>query len=106
MMQNLNSQQWKEQIKMDTNAVIIDVRKLEEIECGKLKDALEMDILNPPDFMEKAQFLDKSKNYYVYCRSGARSVQACAVFESLGIKNTFNLEGGISNWDGPIESST
>jgi rhodanese-related sulfurtransferase len=47
--------------------------------------------------------LEKRKNYYVYCRSGARSAKACEVMNELGIENTFNLTGGIL-WNGEIVS--
>jgi rhodanese-related sulfurtransferase len=48
--------------------------------------------------------LDKSKNYYVYCRSGARSEQACHLMSQMGFENTFNLLGGIMQWQGEVVS--
>lgn len=95
--------QWQEKIANDTGAVILDVRTDEECEEGVIPGAKQLNILDPANFMEKAQKLDPTKNYYVYCRSGGRSAQACAVLQSLGFKNTFNLLGGITEWDGPIE---
>jgi rhodanese-related sulfurtransferase len=44
--------------------------------------------------------LEKEKNYYVYCRSGIRSVTACKILESAGVEITFNLLGGILDWAG------
>ncbi|MEX0273681.1 MAG: rhodanese-like domain-containing protein, partial [Flavobacteriaceae bacterium] len=49
------------------------------------------------------QKLDTSKNYYVYCRSGNRSAQACAIMGSLGFGNVYNLEGGFMEWEGEVE---
>ena len=47
--------------------------------------------------------LDKSKNYYVYCRSGGRSAQACAVMTQMcGFENAYNLLGGFMNWEGEV----
>ena len=43
---------------------------------------------------------DKSKNYYVYCHSGVRSVQACQIMKTFGFNNLYNLLGGISEWTG------
>lgn len=102
-MQELNSKDWREKASSDLSAVILDVRTDEEFEEGKIAGAIQMDILNPGEFMQKAQELDASKSYYVYCRSGGRSAQACAVLKSLGINDTYNLMGGIKEWDGPIE---
>ena len=46
--------------------------------------------------------LDKTKNYYVYCKAGARSAQACSIMNQLGIANTYNLVGGFSQWQGEV----
>ena len=43
---------------------------------------------------------DESKSYYVYCRSGGRSQQACMLMNQMGIENTYNLKTGFSEWDG------
>ncbi len=102
-MEELNSKDWFEKSSSDTGAVILDVRTPEECEEGIIPGAMQMDILNPGEFMQKAQELDASKSYYVYCRAGGRSAQACAVLKSLGINDTYNLVGGITEWDGPIE---
>ena len=46
--------------------------------------------------------LDKDLNYYVYCHSGVRSVQACQIMKTFGINNVYNLLGGISEWGGEL----
>lgn len=102
-MQDLSNKEWQEKTASDTNVIIIDVRTDEEVAEGIIPGAKQINILNPSQFMEEVQKLDPFKNYYVYCRSGARSAQACAVLYSLGIQNTYNLIGGITDWDGSIE---
>ena len=101
-MTDLTSAAWQDQIAQDTKAVIIDVRTSDEVEEGFIPHALHMDIYQPQNFMEAANALDPNKNYYVYCRSGGRSAQACAVLASVGINNTYNLLGGFSEWDGEV----
>jgi rhodanese-related sulfurtransferase len=49
--------------------------------------------------------LDKSKNYYVYCKAGSRSAQACQIMNEMGFDHTFNLEGGFMNWKGDVAFS-
>ena len=40
----------------------------------------------------------KDEEVIVHCRSGKRSMMACTVLESMGFKNTVNVEGGILAW--------
>ena len=55
--------------------------------------------------MEEVNEFDKSKNYYVYCRSGKRSAQACQILDQAGVANTYNLQGGIMEWKGETNSN-
>ncbi len=102
-MKNITNEEWRELIANDDNAVIIDVRSPQEWEEGIIdKKAVLINIFNTPHFLKFAQELDKDKNYYVYCRSGNRSAQACYLMESYGIKNTYNLMYGMMGWDAAV----
>ncbi len=101
-MKNINQIEWRTLIEKDKEAVIIDCRGPFEWEEGILEGSKLMDLMSPQGFMHTAQDLNKEKNYYVYCRSGVRSITACQILESLGIKNTYNLLGGILSWDDKI----
>lgn len=101
-MKDLTQEQWVAQIKEDENAVIIDVRRPEEWANGIQENAILMDIMDFDSFQEKVNLLESSKSYYVYCRSGVRSVKACEVLEAFGHHNTYNLLGGILPWQGKI----
>ena len=101
-MENLSQEEWKEQLVNDANAVILDVRTDTEIEEGIIPNAINIDIYKGQEFINEIEDLDKSKNYYVYCRSGNRSSQACQIMEQLGFENTFNLEDGMLEWTGDI----
>ena len=98
-MKNLTQADWSTSIEKD-NTVIIDVRTPNEWAEGIIENAILINILEPQSFMGEIENLDKSKNYYVYCRSGARSGQACQVMNSIGINETNNLSGGILEWTG------
>jgi len=97
---DLSQEEWTAQLKKDENAVVLDVRTPEEVEEGYIPNATHIDIYLGQGFIDEIEKLDKTKNYYVYCRSGNRSGQACAIMNSLGIDNAFNLEGGFMNWEG------
>ena len=101
-MKNLTQEQWKEALENDENAVILDVRTEAEFIEGFIPEAKNLDIYIGQDFLNEVGKLDKDKSYYVYCRSGARSSQACALMNQQGIENTYNLMGGISEWEGEI----
>ena len=101
-MADLSQEEWAEQIQGDENAFILDVRTPEEVEEGYIPNATNIDIYLGQDFLNELEKLDKSKNYYVYCRSGNRSGQACAIMNSVGFTNTYNLEGGFNEWEGAV----
>lgn len=98
-MKNLTQTEWSSSITED-NTVILDVRTPNEWAEGIIENALTINIQDPQSFIEEIEKLDKNKNYYVYCRSGARSGQACQVMNSIGINETNNLSGGILEWTG------
>jgi len=102
-MADLSQEEWTDQLNEDDNAFILDVRTSDEVEEGYIPKATNIDIYLGQDFLEEIEKLDKSKNYYVYCRSGNRSRQACAIMKSVGFANAYNLEGGILEWEGEIE---
>ncbi len=101
-MADLTQEQWSEQLKNDDNAVIIDVRTDAEFEEGYIPGAIQIDIYNGAEFLKQAKDLDPEKHYYVYCRSGGRSGQACMLLNAVGVKSAYNLRGGIMEWDGEI----
>lgn len=99
---NLSQQIWKEQLEADENSVVLDVRTEEECAEGVIPNSINIDIYKGQGFVYKVEELDKTKNYYVYCKAGGRSSQACAIMNQLGFGNTFNLEGGFMNWNGEV----
>ena len=90
--------EWKELIGNDPNAVIIDCRTAMEWSQGIIEGAVLLDLFNQQRFIDETKKLNKEKNYYIYCRSGVRSVTACYILDSLGVKNTYNLNEGLMDW--------
>ncbi len=102
-MADLSQEAWTEQLNNDNNAVILDVRTEEEVADGHIPDATNLNILKGQAFIYELESLDKAKNYYVYCKSGGRSGQACVIMNQLGFENTYNLVGGFSQWEGAVK---
>lgn len=101
-MEDLTQEEWVSKLENDKNAVVLDVRTDAEVADGIIPNAVHIDIYRGQDFISEIEDLDKSKSYYIYCRSGNRSGQACRIMEQLGFENTYNLEGGILQWEGDI----
>jgi rhodanese-related sulfurtransferase len=99
---DLTQKEWSSQQTTDKKSIILDVRSSEEFKAGFIPEAKQLDIRNPETFMQGLESLDKSTSYYVYCRSGARSYQACQVMSQMGFESTFNLLGGILDWKGEL----
>lgn len=101
---DLTQEEWASKLKNDTNAVVLDVRTEGEVMQGIIPNAINIDIYKGQGFIYRLEELDKTKNYYVYCRSGSRSRQACSIMNRLGFENAYNLIGGVLDWEGEITS--
>jgi len=103
-MENLSQQDWKEKLAQSENKVILDVRTPEECEEGIIPGAIKLDIFDAENFKSEIEKMDKDKSYFIYCRSGNRSGQACGFMQSIGFNQTYNLLGGMMEWQGEIEN--
>lgn len=93
----LAPQAFIKQAKADTTSIILDVRTPEEYKEEHLAGARQLDFLNTSVFDAGIKQLDNTHTYYVYCRSGKRSYNACIKMKKQGFK-VFDMEGGILNW--------
>lgn len=100
-MKNLNKEEWKIALTTNKNSVLMDVRTPKECQGGMQENAIQLNFLDKNLFIAGVERLDKTKDYFVYCRSGARSSNACAVLTQKGF-TTFNLLGGMLEWDGKV----
>lgn len=92
----LSPKDFIEQAKADTTAIIL-VRTPGEYKEEHLAGAQQLDFLNTSAFDAGIKQLDNTHTYYVYCRSGKRSHNACIKMKKQGLK-VFDMEGGILNW--------
>jgi|TARA_B100000768_G_scaffold175484_1_gene186960 rhodanese-related sulfurtransferase len=92
---------WANDVK-NTNNVILDVRTPQEYQEGYIPNSINLNIYDANEFMSKIQSYNKESSFYIYCKSGARSSQACQIMSQLGFANVFNLVGGITDWKGQI----
>lgn len=74
---------------------LIDVRSPMEISQGAIDGADHLPLHMLPYNMEQ---IPVDKKVIFYCRTGARSAQACAFASAQGKENVYNLRGGIMAW--------
>lgn len=100
---DLGSEDFEAEMKKNDDAVIVDVRTPGEFNMGRIPGAINMDITRG-DFESWVSDLNKEKTYLVYCRAGNRSIAACNIFGTKGLRSV-NLKGGIQRWNGEIEGT-
>jgi|SRR5688572_9892465 len=98
-MENITAEEVRKRLDAGDKLHLVDVREPSEnaefniggklIPLGKIRS---MDVPELDDL--------KDEEVICYCRSGARSGQACMILESMGFKNTKNLVGGMLAWQG------
>ena len=78
-----------------SGAHLIDVRTADEVAHGVIDGAIHIPLHLLP---LRAADIPQDKPVVIYCRSGARSAQACSFMASRGYSNMHNLSGGIMAW--------
>jgi phage shock protein E len=97
----LDAARFEKAIAVNPEAVILDVRTPGEYTSGHIPKALNVNLMDF-SFTQQISRLDKSKTYLVYCRSGNRSGQACALMTKQGFTDVHHLMGGLAAWTGAI----
>ncbi|HVG16423.1 MAG TPA: rhodanese-like domain-containing protein [Chitinophagaceae bacterium] len=96
-MKVLNVEELKQKLDRGEEVNLVDVREPHEYEEANIGGRLVP--LGKVQTMQVDELEDlKDKEVIVYCRSGRRSMMACQMLDSVGFKNTYNLEGGILAW--------
>ncbi|HEY9177015.1 MAG TPA: rhodanese-like domain-containing protein [Flavipsychrobacter sp.] len=93
----LNPNAFKAAMNDKKDEILLDVRTAGEYNDGHIKGAKNIDWYSP-SFQDEVAKLDKTKPVFVYCKSGGRSGQATQVLKSMGFKEVYDLEGGITRW--------
>jgi hydroxyacylglutathione hydrolase len=89
---NLSAQKLAEDM-ASAHRVIIDVRENAEYEKDHVTHAIHIPL---SDFQEKIKDLNPLKPYYVYCKSGYRSVIFISLLRAYGFRYLINVSGGFN----------
>ena len=93
----LTAEEFAAAVKADKKAVVLDVRRPDEFAAGHIEGAILLNFLDTVSFNAGVEKLDKSKTYYIYCRSGRRSNNAAVILQKKGF-TVFDLGGGFLSW--------
>ncbi len=92
---NLSPSEFINSFGKEKEAVLIDVRTEEEL-GDRLPGAIHLDYL-ADGFLDQLEKLDRDKTYYIYCRTGRRSVRTGILMQNWGFTGRIiNMDGGIS----------
>jgi adenylyltransferase/sulfurtransferase len=79
---------------------VVDVREPYEWGIARLEGAR----LVPLGQIElEMESFDPARDTVVYCKTGRRSAQAAQKLAGAGIRNVFNLDGGVVRWRGEVD---
>lgn len=95
---NLDPLTFKQKMEADPKAVVLDVRTEQEFQNGGLFNARNVSYLSP-DLWDQLEVLDPNCTYYVYCRTGRRSIRVCTLMKNGGFPRVYNLDGGLLAWE-------
>ena len=91
---NLHPREFLLAARRATQATILDVRTQEEFSTGALPGAINLNYLGE-EFLDRLENLDPQKKYFVYCRTGRRSIRVCTLMKNSGFREVYNLDGGL-----------
>ncbi|MEL6922818.1 MAG: rhodanese-like domain-containing protein [Bacteroidota bacterium] len=96
---NLSAEAFRNAIASNPNAVILDVRTAAEYATGHIPNAVQLNYLSK-DLWSELEVLPRDKDYFVYCRSGRRSLRVCTLMKNGGFEaqRIFNLSLGLVEW--------
>ena len=95
MVNEIASESLHERLAKGDDLLLVDIRTSAEVGQGAIPGAMELPMHLIPLRMSE---LPKDKDVVLYCRSGARSYQACAYLLQQGHPQVLNLRGGIIAW--------
>ena len=98
-MKEITAEELANKLAANEDVNIIDVREDFEVEEGKIPQAKHIAL---GEVETRLSELDKGKHYYMVCRSGARSGNACQFLTQQGFDVT-NMAGGMIAWPGEVK---
>ncbi|NJL76860.1 MAG: rhodanese-like domain-containing protein [Saprospiraceae bacterium] len=96
---NLKPKDFKESLQQAIQPILIDVRTAKEFEEYHFEDAINISYF-AEDLWDQLNAFPKDSTFFVYCRTGRRSIRVCTLMRNGGFDNhrVYNLDGGVVAW--------
>ncbi|AMM92740.1 hypothetical protein UP17_09560 [Peribacillus simplex] len=91
-----------QKIEENQNTIILDVREAAEYAFNHISTAKSLPM---GELEQRMRELDKESEIFVICRTGSRSDLAAQKLTAAGFEQVFNVEPGMSQWNGPAQKS-
>ncbi len=95
MINEIDSESLHQRLATGEDLLLVDIRTPGEVAQGLIPKARTLPMHLLPLRLDE---LPKDQDVVLYCRSGARSYQACAYLAQQGWGRVLNLRGGIIAW--------
>jgi len=93
---------WNEVANIKPADVLIDVRRKDEYDAGKIADAINIPV---DEIRNRLKEIPKENTIYIYCEAGLRGYLAQRILRQNGFTNVYNLSGGYHTWSVATEES-
>jgi len=93
---------WNEVANIKPADVLIDVRRKDEYDAGKIADAINIPV---DEIRNRLEEIPKENTIYIYCEAGLRGYLAQRILRQNGFENVYNLSGGYHTWSVATEES-
>ena len=81
----------------ERDALVVDVREPHEFAAGRIPNAELIPLRQIGSYIENLK-RHGDRPIILSCRTGSRSEMACRFLRQSGVKNVFNLAGGLMGW--------
>ena len=92
---NISPKQAMKLIEKEKDVFVLDVRTQEEYDKVHIKNA---NLIPIQELEQNINKIPKDKKVIVHCAKGKRSARACEILKDKGLKELYNVEGGIDKW--------
>jgi NADPH-dependent 2,4-dienoyl-CoA reductase/sulfur reductase-like enzyme/rhodanese-related sulfurtransferase len=93
---------WNEIEDIQSKDLLIDVRRKDEYEAGKIPGAINIPV---DEIRSRLGEIPKDKTIFIYCEAGLRGYLAQRILTQNGFDRVFNLSGGYHTWKVATEES-